>query len=329
MDAGIAYVPEDRGTEASLPGPDRLRQPLAPRSSPTTGRACGCATGARRADSRAAIDEFFIRASSEQPDAWPRSRAATSRRSSWPAGCAGARVLLLDEPTQGVDVSARAEIYALVRNAVAEGARCWSSPATSRSSPTCADRVHRARARHASPPSSGHPTSTRPGSPSSRSHPGGRLVTRRADTLPPSRTTRALHVNGHGRAHGRRRREVGRVAAGAGVHREVRARDAVRAHVHLLLPLGKDLGTFPTTANITERPRQPGRDRHPGARHHHPAGLRRVRLLGRPGRRPHPGALRRLHVQAGLPALPRHPRARRSSARSSASATATRSPGSA
>ena len=52
-----------------------------------------------------------------------RFRAAISKRSRWPSACSREpRIFLLDEPTRGIDVGAKAEIYALVSHLAQEGA---------------------------------------------------------------------------------------------------------------------------------------------------------------------------------------------------------------
>ena len=52
-------------------------------------------------------------------------REATSRRSCWASGCSRRpRVLFLDEPTRGIDVGAKAEIYALIAGWPRAGTGC-------------------------------------------------------------------------------------------------------------------------------------------------------------------------------------------------------------
>ncbi|HSK50612.1 MAG TPA: sugar ABC transporter ATP-binding protein [Solirubrobacterales bacterium] len=121
MAAGFAYVPEDRQRDAAFPElsvgenlsltviPDYWHRGILNRR------------GERR-DVLGLFDSFLIKA--ESAEAPLRSLSGGNQQkvvlARWLRR--SPRVLLLDEPTQGVDVGARAEIYELVHRAVAEGA---------------------------------------------------------------------------------------------------------------------------------------------------------------------------------------------------------------
>jgi ribose transport system ATP-binding protein len=119
MAAGIAYVPEDRGEAAftDLTLSENLSAAMVPRFWRR-----GWLQG-RAADShaRGAIERFGIQAVSERQPMGTLSGGNQQKSvlARWLER--HPRVLLLDEPTHGVDVGARAEIWALVDEAVAAG----------------------------------------------------------------------------------------------------------------------------------------------------------------------------------------------------------------
>jgi ribose transport system ATP-binding protein len=120
MDAGIAYVPEDRTTEAAF-----LNQSLADNvvasSISRYWKGLLLRNRAIDHDARDIIGRYFIRASSEKQIMGTLSGGNQQKvvLARWLSR--KPLILLLDEPTQGVDVNARAEIYSLISKAVEQG----------------------------------------------------------------------------------------------------------------------------------------------------------------------------------------------------------------
>lgn len=140
MDAGLAYVPEDRGTEASFPDLS-LSENVSAAMVDTYWKKMRLRKRAADADARAAIGQFFIRASSERQEMGTLSGGNQQKviLARWLRR--RPKVLLLDEPTHGVDVGARSEIYELVGHAVREGCSVLLVSSDFEELATIADRV--------------------------------------------------------------------------------------------------------------------------------------------------------------------------------------------
>ena len=118
--AGVGLSPEERKSQGLV-----LDEPIAMNvtlpSIPRFARAGFLDFRAERAAARQQIDALELRPA--DPDRPARTLSGGNQQkillARWLVH--GTRVLLLDEPTRGVDVGARAEIYALIRRLAAEG----------------------------------------------------------------------------------------------------------------------------------------------------------------------------------------------------------------
>jgi ribose transport system ATP-binding protein len=120
MKAGVAYVPEDRHADALLQG-ESVRHNLSAGQANHYFRNFVYRHKQERADSQRSISDFLIRTfNDEQPietlSGGNQQKVVIAR---WLRR--HPKVLLLDEPTQGVDVGARSEIYQLIRKATDAG----------------------------------------------------------------------------------------------------------------------------------------------------------------------------------------------------------------
>ncbi len=119
--AGVAYVPEDRDRDAAFGDLDVRSNLLAARVQRYMHRG-RLDTDAEHDDAKRLIDEFGIRTRGDRQtmstlSGGNRQKVVLAR---WLSN--GPTLLLLDEPSQGVDVGARAEIHRIVERAVEQGA---------------------------------------------------------------------------------------------------------------------------------------------------------------------------------------------------------------
>lgn len=120
MELGIAYVPKHRDVDAIFPDLS-VRTNFSAGSLLAYSRLGVIGTAREREASLRAVRHFGVKTAGDQA---PMSSLSGGNQqkvvlSRWIARTP--RLLLLDEPTQGVDVGARADVYRLIRQAAADG----------------------------------------------------------------------------------------------------------------------------------------------------------------------------------------------------------------
>lgn len=120
MAAGVALVPEDRGAEAAFPDMS-VSENVAVATYSENWVAGAMPRGRERRIAGGLIESFGVKVAG--PDALFSSMSGGNQQkvviSRWMHR--NPKLLLLDEPTQGVDVMSRADIYDIIRRAAADG----------------------------------------------------------------------------------------------------------------------------------------------------------------------------------------------------------------
>jgi ribose transport system ATP-binding protein len=118
---GLALIPADRGRDGVFPDLD-VRENMLVGDWPTYRAKVGMSARDQAAATRRGIDDLRIRTSGPQAGISQLSGGNQQKVVVARALLRGARIFLMDEPTQGVDVVARKELWATVRSEVDAGA---------------------------------------------------------------------------------------------------------------------------------------------------------------------------------------------------------------
>ncbi|MEO5321589.1 ATP-binding cassette domain-containing protein [Arthrobacter sp. CC3] len=127
----VVYVPGDRHNEGILTGLS-VRENLSLRNFKSLGTAGWVSARAETTMAERIIQDYAIKTPSTETMIDSLSGGNQQKVLIGSALARGPKVLLVDEPTQGVDIGAKSEIYALMRAAANEGAIVivWSSDAS-------------------------------------------------------------------------------------------------------------------------------------------------------------------------------------------------------